>query len=123
MLNPAGDRFAPKGKVDERGLPLLAGPEGSEHTLAERYVQFEPMVQSVGVGIRRLSMDERRAWSAVLTNGMELVLGRDAQQQRLARFVAVYPKVLAPRIQQIAAVDLRYTNGFAVRWRGKPGGA
>jgi cell division septal protein FtsQ len=30
--------------------------------------------------------------------------------------VKVYQKVLKPEFEQIEAVDLRYTNGLAVRW-------
>jgi cell division protein FtsQ len=29
----------------------------------------------------------------------------------------VYPRVLAAQIDRIAVVDLRYVNGFAVRWK------
>jgi len=59
-------------------------------------------------------------WGAVATaaggaNGLELVLGRDHVEERLARFVRHYP-ALAADAGRIRQVDLRYTNGFAVEW-------
>lgn len=51
-----------------------------------------------------------------MANGLQLGLGRKETHLRLMRFVRVYAEVLKPRIEAIDSVDLRYTNGFAVRW-------
>jgi len=48
-------------------------------------------------------------------------VGRAAPEARLRRLVAAWPAALAGRAGRVARVDLRYTNGFAVRWR--PGAA
>ena len=45
---------------------------------------------------------------------MVLELGREDMQQRLARFVEVYPYSLAALQDKVKYVDLRYRNGFAV---------
>ena len=59
------------------------------------------------------------AWQVRLANGIALELGRDQARQsleeRLARFVAVYPRAAAHLNQRIGHVDLRYPNGFAIR--------
>jgi cell division protein FtsQ len=45
------------------------------------------------------------------------VLGDRAQAgKRLRRFLDVYPQVMAGHDATFAYADLRYTNGFAVRW-------
>ena len=41
--------------------------------------------------IAQISLSPRFAWQVKLDNGMVLELGREEMQQRLARFVAVYP--------------------------------
>ena len=44
-----------------------------------------------------------------------MVIGRADARPRLQRFVRLLPRLLGdPR--QLASVDLRYTNGFALTW-------
>ena len=48
--------------------------------------------------------------------GGAVVIGRDQPQQRLARFIAVMPMLLQGRTGSFVYADLRYSNGFAVKW-------
>ena len=45
-----------------------------------------------------------------------LLLGREDVRQKAERFAASYPDALANRAAFLARVDMRYANGFAVRW-------
>ena len=47
-----------------------------------------------------------------------LELGREQMNTRLERYVAVYDRSLAPLQRRLDYVDLRYSNGFAVRLPG-----
>jgi len=75
------------------------------------------MLTPLGLKVSNLTMNERRAWSIRLSNGLQMILGRKDTHLRLLRFVRVYADVLKPRLEAIDTVDLRYTNGFAVHWR------
>ena len=66
--------------------------------------------------IDSLTLDERRAWHLSLNNQVRLVLGRQSAMDRLQRFIRFYPAVLAGKAKVIDEIDLRYTNGFVVRW-------
>ena len=77
------------------------------------------MLSPLGLRVTELNLDQRRAWSMVLDNGLHLRLGRNDRQQRLERFARIYTGVLQSRLEAIESVDLRYTNGFAFRWRDK----
>ncbi len=68
----------------------------------------------------RLVVTDRRAWQMTLDNGIELRFGRGDVDALLDRFARVYLRVLSASATRIAAVDLRYTNGFAVRWKDAP---
>ena len=67
----------------------------------------------------QVTLSARYAWQLRLANGIVLELGRDQARQsleeRLARFVAAYPRAAAHLDQRIGYVDLRYPNGFAMR--------
>lgn len=117
LLNPRGVRFVPGDERQWGHLPLLRGPDGSERMVMQEYRQMQQMLQPLGLAISHVSMDERRAWSLQVGEALHLGLGRHDTERRLLRFVRVYPRVLEPRLAGIERVDLRYTNGFAIRWR------
>lgn len=98
-------------------LPALAGPPGYGRDMLARLRALEHRLQPLGLPVQGLYQDPRRAWRVELGNGITLRLGRGNVDARLARFVAVWPAVLARRAERIEAVDLRYPNGFAVAWR------
>lgn len=121
LVSVDGDWFrAPQDEFAHR-LPELHGPDGFQRQLVRRYREIDRTLQGLGRHVSELSVNERRAWRLVLDNGVEVHLGRRELEPRLQRLVRVYPQVLARRAQEIAAVDLRYTNGFAVRWRESQG--
>jgi cell division protein FtsQ len=45
-----------------------------------------------------------------------LALGREQVEARLARYVAMHERTLAPLGRRVEYVDMRYANGFAVRF-------
>ena len=55
-----------------------------------------------------------------LKNGLEINLGREQFFPRLQRLIDIYSRILADQAERIAVVDLRYVNGFAVRWADPP---
>ena len=116
-VNTHGERF--EGKADE-DLPLFVGPEGSEAELAAHYRGFARLVEPLGSPLERLVLTPRYAWQLRLANGLNVVLGRDAEvaQKRLERFVGAYPETLGRLPGRHDYVDLRYANGFAVRVKG-----
>jgi cell division protein FtsQ len=115
LVNVQGERFSAK---TNDALPLFVGPIGSSPEVARRYRRFTEILSPLDLGVERVVLSARHAWQLRLGNGLHLMLGRDADlaEQRLRKFVEVYPK-LKPRDY----VDLRYSNGFAVRvpdWNG-----
>lgn len=116
LLNEQGAVFTPAVESFPPGLPLLLGPPGLETMVIERMARINTALQPLRQHVQRLALDERRAWSVTLNNGVELLLGREDIDARVQRYVAAYPSALELRVTQLTAVDLRYTNGFAARW-------
>lgn len=110
LLNTHGEVFA---APTDQALPSLSGPVGSAAEVAQRYARFSGMLASLGQHISELDLSSRGAWKLRLQNGLTVKLGRQQVEQRLARFVAVYPYSLAKMQQPANYVDLRYRNGFA----------
>ncbi|SFW42952.1 MULTISPECIES: cell division protein FtsQ/DivIB [Luteibacter] len=105
--------------ADQMGdLPRLSGPDSRLAEVVSFYAQarkaFEGRAQLSIVGV---SLSERGSWSVTTDSGAQIVIGdRDQADRRLARFLDVYPQLVAGRHGGFAYADLRYTNGFAIRW-------
>lgn len=117
MVAANGQRFRPAVIPEPDRWPRLTGPEGHEQQLIRVYQDSSALLAKIGLHLTQLAQDERRAWRLIFADGLEVRLGRDQFSQRLQRFVDIYPYLLAYQIERIAVVDLRYTNGFAVRWK------
>jgi cell division protein FtsQ len=110
LLNTHGEIFAAS---TEQELPSLNGPDEAAGEVAQRYTRFGEMLSPIGQQIAQLNLSPRGAWQLRMKDGMQVELGREQMEQRLARFVVVYPYSLAALKQPVHYVDLRYRSGFA----------
>jgi len=115
LVNTHGEVFA--GKVDE-DIPVFIGQPDSSAQVSQMYGELNVVLQPMKQQIAQISLSPRYAWQVKLDNGMVLELGREEMQQRLKRFVAVYPYSLAALSRPAGHVDLRYRNGFAAQMAG-----
>ncbi|MGC1729876.1 MAG: cell division protein FtsQ/DivIB, partial [Steroidobacteraceae bacterium] len=65
-----------------------------------------------------LRLDARGAWEFDLADGVTVRLGRRQVDERFEKFMNAALKLVTQRGEDIAYVDMRYTNGFAIGWRG-----
>ncbi len=119
LVNDKGRRFA--GGLHPRlpDLPVFSGPEKYYPAMARNYLAINKVLSGQQLRVRRLEVTPRRAWKITLSNGVVIKLGRRHIDQRLARLIRVYPGALSARIGAIQAIDMRYPNGFAVKWKNK----
>lgn len=117
LLNYQGDIFWPASQTLPAGLPELNGPASETQRLMQQYHSLSRMMQEAGIGIAGLTLEARGAWAMRLDNGIDVVLGRENITLRLQRFLHIYQQKLAAVAAQIERIDIRYTNGVAIKWR------
>jgi len=117
LLNGDAQRFAPERGTWPAGLPVIAGPAGAEPAMLEQYRYMDGALARHGLKVARVDLNERRSWSLTVADGPEVILGRRDAVSRFDRFTTVLPGHLLESLARIAVVDMRYTNGFAVRWK------
>ena len=117
LVNTLGEVFEAE---TDQVLPKFVGQPDTSAEIAQMYKVFSGQLAPLKQEVVQISLSPRRAWQLHLNNGMVLELGREQAQDRLARFVAVYPYSLAALPHTANYVDLRYRNGFAAYL---PGGA
>lgn len=115
VIDTRGRVFRPDSTAGLAHLPELSGPEGSEQYLLERFSDISHRFERAGVGLSRLEIDDRRAWELTLDSGPTIRLGRRNARERLNRFLDVVVPALGESLSRPAYIDMRYTNGFAIR--------
>ena len=128
LVDTHGEVFT--AESENQALPKFIGQPDTAAEVAQMYRAFDEQLAPLKQEIVQISLSPRHAWQLRLNNGMVLELGYEQSQQRLARFVAVYPYSLAPGQRAVLRegggeasghppalrvnyVDLRYQNGFA----------
>lgn len=112
LVNTHGEVF---GAQYEGDLPIFVGPAESAKEIAIQYEYFRRSLAAIDKTPVQVRLSPRRAWEVRLDGGPTLELGRERVEARLERFVAAYGRTLGRLGRRIDYVDLRYTNGFAVR--------
>lgn len=116
LVNKQGEVFL--GDTEQK-LPKFFGVDGSSHEMLQQYAKFSEQLSPLNLGLTELTLTPRHAWRLNLSNAMVVELGREAMEQRLARFVSVYRYSLLPIDGGLnrTVVDMRYRYGFTVKGR------
>jgi cell division protein FtsQ len=117
LLNIRGDLFAHDAAHIPLELPQLFGPDGTQVNVVQRYLAMRDRLLELNVRITALRLDARGAWQFDLDNGVTVRLGRQHLDERFNTFVVTAARIVAQRATDIAYVDMRYANGFAIGWR------
>ncbi len=123
LVNSYGEVFdANLGDVEDEGLPVFVGPDGSSAAVLSMYTKLAPLFVDVLVArTTRLTLSGRGSWRIELDSGAELELGRgndDEVRERTERFLRTLAQVTQQYQRPLLAADLRHADGYAVRLRG-----
>lgn len=116
LVDVAGNVFQARGAGETRGLPLLDAAPAQMAQLADYYRLAQVDVEPLGRQITAARLSPRGALELQLNDGLEVHLGSREQMPRWRRFISSLPRLAALDPRPIAAVDLRYTHGYAVRY-------
>jgi cell division protein FtsQ len=117
LVSQRGEVFRPAKLPQLQGLAVLEGDDESASRITREYLRMRTLLETVGLRLEHVWVDARQAWRLQTHNSVTLNLGRREVMPRLTRFVQLYPYLLQQTQRQPETVDLRYTNGFTVRWR------
>jgi cell division protein FtsQ len=118
LLNTRGELFVSKLRHVPAELPRLSGPDASSAEVATRYLAVREQLIPLGLDVRRVHLDARGSWEMTLGNGVEVRLGRRSVADRTDLFLDVVADIISGRAMEIEYVDMRYSNGFTIGWKG-----
>jgi cell division protein FtsQ len=115
LVTAEGQVFRPSLATIPTGLNRLVGDDASAPELVKFYRAAAPRVARLGTTLTELRLDARGAWWLTLGDGVAIALGNAAFDERLERFVRLYPGLAKSPEGRLISVDLRYPHGLAVR--------
>lgn len=122
ILSTEGQIFYPDLTNISVKLPQFKGPvelkpEVYAKEMLNQYLTLLELLSPLGLGIAELQLSAEGGWRVMLDNGIAIILGKSALNERLGRFALVYANQLQNEIHKVAYLDLRYTNGLAIGWK------
>lgn len=119
LLTEYGELFTPNNVDQFQSLLLLEGPKQQEAKTLEIMKGVNTALEDQALELAEFKVNDREAWKIKLKTGLEILLGRTGQLEKLQRFLDTFPVLGQEKIAAMQVVDLRYPNGYAVSW--KPG--
>ncbi|MEM8845143.1 MAG: FtsQ-type POTRA domain-containing protein [Pseudomonadota bacterium] len=118
LLNRYANTFDEKNLEQYKNLPKLYGIRGREEYLARLHLKYNKLFNKIGMRIVSLEEDARYDKVMILDNGIKINIGKENIDQQLERCLLTFPKLKTRDGAEIVTIDLRHSNGFAVRWNG-----
>ena len=116
LVNRAGGLFTVAGADGLQGLPRLAGPDDRLGDVLRFYADCVKEFSGSGLVIDAVTLSPRGGWKLELASGAVIEIGREEATARLERFLDVWPRLAGTHAAPPQSIDLRYANGFTVRW-------
>jgi cell division protein FtsQ len=116
LINRRGEVFSVAGSEGLQGLPALSGPDDRLADVIGFHADCLKEFSGSGLVVTSVALSPRGGWTLTLASGASIAIGRDHPRERLKRFLDAWPKLASGRGDSPASVDLRYANGFTVRW-------
>ena len=116
FLNQRGEIVRVEDAGPLSGLPWLQGNEADAIEILQQYQDLSQILRSRGLDVLALKCDNKKSWRLTVKNHVDIAIGRDQVMEKIRRFVTVYDAHLNSVWSDVKAIDVRYTNGIAVRW-------
>lgn len=117
LLNERGGVFRPLNIDRFQTLPVLYAPNVQRQELLEVMHGLSVSLMDQGLYLAEFRVNERQSWLLSMENGLVIQLGR---LQPLAKFSQLMKALIVTGgelVNKMVYVDMRYPNGYAVRWR------
>ncbi len=117
LLNVRGDVFTPANIEEFQSLPVLYAPIEQRYQLLQVMGGMQVSLMDQGLYLAEFRVSARQSWQLLMENGMVIQLGRFQPLQKFTQLMQTLMIAGNELVEKMAYIDMRYPNGYAVRWR------
>lgn len=120
-MNAEAQLFAPKAMTWPQALPALLAPSdinvAARQEMLAHMAQLQSLLGEHNLSLSALELKARGVWQLTLADGLEVALGKPPFEDKIERMAAVLNGAIPETRARMAAVDTRYPNGVAIKWK------
>lgn len=111
-------------------LPLMTGPQALSEQVMKTCQQIMQKLADNGVKLEQCMLNKRRSWNIrflAAEQQVQLMLGKSMNNEtsqenqriieKISLFLSLYANKIKPLIAHVESIDMRYPNGFSIRWK------
>jgi cell division protein FtsQ len=116
LLNEKGEVFEVDSIDNLAALPKINGKSSNAPAIWKNYIRYNDIIKQTGYDIAYTKVTNRGGWELNLSNGVNINLGSQQMDAKLVRLTETWMKLLNLNSKLPEYIDLRYTNGYVVKW-------
>ena len=116
LLTEKGELFFVQNVHDLNNMIKVQAPLGSQTKILKKTRRFLEILEYHNLTLVKIKLTKRYAWSLILTNNIEVQLGKEDVFNRLQRFALLYSKLESKEKNTLKYADARYDTGLAIGW-------
>ena len=117
LLNSRGETFKPSLPRRLFDLPNLSGADNQGKQVLTVFQGLNDSINELDLTVQQLDLAKHGSWSVVLSNGIEIKVGNQIPEKKIAKSLKVLASFEGELIEHAKELDLRYPNGVSVVWR------
>lgn len=117
LLNEDGEVFMPDNIDRFQTLSVLYAPDEQRQQLLQVMHGLIVSLMDQGLYLTEFRVNERQSWLLSMENGLVIQLGRNRPLEKFDQLIKALIVSGDELVNKMIYIDMRYPNGYAVRWR------
>lgn len=117
LLSQHGEVFRPLNIDKFQSLPVLLAPNEQRQELLQVMQGLNISLMDQGLHLAEFRVNDRQSWLLSMQNGLVIQLGRLQPLEKFNQLMQAFIVSGYELVNKMLYVDMRYPNGYAVRWR------
>lgn len=118
LMSDTGELFKPDTVLGFAHLPHFFGKVEETKKIAKQYRDLLDFFKQFDMTTVSLEKNQNDYWKILLEGNVEVFFMEPIEENSKKRFSKIYHQELKSVMQKVKRIDLRYSNGVAVAWRG-----